>query len=103
MTAEKQQLKTVLITGAGSGIGLETARVLLGTKSYRIALLGRNKAKLEEARIKIRNERQKMLDSFKGLPEDEEKRKKNELQKSVDEGNRKLDELYSKKEAELLE
>src|SRR5688572_11473592 len=49
MSSDKQQLKTIVITGGGSGIGLETARQLLETGGYRLALLGRNRAKLEDA------------------------------------------------------
>ncbi len=49
MPSDKQQLKTVIITGAGSGIGLDSARILLETGGYRLVLLGRNKGKLEEA------------------------------------------------------
>lgn len=75
------------------------------TAESRQGLLKIAKQKLEEARIKVRNERQKALDSFakSELGEDEEKRKKNELQKAVDEVNKSLEDLYHKKEAELLE
>jgi NAD(P)-dependent dehydrogenase (short-subunit alcohol dehydrogenase family) len=48
-TDKKQKQKTVIITGAGSGIGLDSARILLESGGYRIVLLGRNLAKLEEA------------------------------------------------------
>ena len=63
------------------------------------------KEKLEEARIKIRNERQRTLNDFDRAEsgEDEEKRLKTELRKLVDEINGKLEELVERKEKEILE
>ncbi|KKT71387.1 MAG: Ribosome-recycling factor [Candidatus Moranbacteria bacterium GW2011_GWF1_44_4] len=65
--------------------------------------------KLEEARIRVRTEREKSLDDLDrkekdgGLSEDDKFRLKNELQKLVDDTNRKLEGLTSKKEKEILE
>lgn len=53
MSAEKSQLKTVIITGGGSGIGLATAELLLQTKEFRVILMGRDRAKLEDAQKKL--------------------------------------------------
>src|SRR4051812_37379897 len=49
MSPVNRNLKTVIITGGGSGIGLETGRLLLETGEYRLALVGRDRTKLEEA------------------------------------------------------
>ncbi len=50
---ERPSLKTVVITGGGSGIGYTLAEQLLATGQYRLALLGRDRAKLEDAAGKL--------------------------------------------------
>ena len=71
------------------------------TSDRRQALLKVAKQKLEEARIRVRNERQNALQGFKDLDEDTKKRNEQKLQKEVDEVNAKLEELYEKKELEI--
>lgn len=75
------------------------------TSDRRDILIKLAKEKLEEARIKLRNGRQKALSEIEktGSGEDEKKRLKNELQKLVDEANKKLEELAERKNKEILE
>jgi len=73
--------------------------------SDRRAMLGKlTKEKLEEARVRIRNERQKALNEIdRSLAgEDEQKRAKVELQKLVDDINTKIEDLQAKKESEIM-
>ena len=51
-------MKTVVLSGAGSGIGRATARVLegaAGPEGVRLLLVGRSRAKLEETRAQTGN------------------------------------------------
>ncbi len=73
------------------------------TSERRTALVKLAKQKLEEARIKVRNERQNVLSALKDLGEDEETRAKSELQKKVDEINKILEDLAEHKEKEIFE
>ncbi len=62
------------------------------------------KEKMEDARISIRKARENTLDEIKAneLPEDDEFRAKDELQKLVDEANASLEAVFQKKETEVL-
>lgn len=60
------------------------------------------KEKLEDARISVRKERQAEIDKLEGLTEDEIKRAKEEIQKAVDEVNSNLENIFNKKEGDLM-
>lgn len=70
-----------------------------------IKLLGRH---LEDARIQVRREREDALkeidrkEKAKEISEDEKFRKKDEIQKMVDEANKKIGEIGSAKEKEIM-
>lgn len=79
------------------------------TSERRVFLTKMVKEKLEEARIRVRTEREQSLEIMErkekdgSLSKDDKFRLKNELQKLVDEANRKLEEWALKKEKEILE
>jgi ribosome recycling factor len=64
--------------------------------------------KLEDARISVRKEREKVWAEIQAeekagkLSEDEKFKAKDELQKMIDEANKKLEDLASKKETEIM-
>ena len=60
------------------------------------------KEKLEDARISVRKERQDEMDKLSDLSEDEKKRGKDEIQKCVDESNKNLESIFTKKETEVM-
>jgi len=77
------------------------------TSDRRIALIKIAKQKLEDARIALRGEREKIIKDIENkeksgsMSEDEKFRLKAELQKMLDDSNRFLDEAFSKKEKEI--
>lgn len=75
------------------------------TSERRIVLVKIVKEKFEEARIRVRSEREKNLSEIdkSDFSKDDKFRLKNELQKLVEEINGKLETLASKKEQEILE
>jgi len=79
------------------------------TSDRRQTLMKLAKQKLEEARVRVRNEREKIhsdidkREKIGGMGKDDAFRAKQDLQKIVDEVNKKLEELTEKKEKEILE
>jgi ribosome recycling factor len=79
------------------------------TSDRRSMLIKLAKEKLEEARVTIRGEREKVhgdidrKEKAGEISEDDKFRYRSELQKLVDETNKKLEELFDKKEKEITE
>lgn len=78
------------------------------TEERRRLLVKLTNEKLEDARISVRKEREKIWDNIQAeeksglLSEDDKFRSKEELQKLVDEINQKLESLAKRKEAEVM-
>lgn len=79
------------------------------TSERRLSLVKIAKQKLEEAKITMRGEREKVLKDIDkqeketGVSKDEAFRYKTELQKLIDDSGRLLEELFCKKEKEITE
>ena len=107
---DKSQIKAIESAIMVSNLGLsivsdsEGVRVIFPalTTENRTSLIKVLKEKLEDARINVRKERQDEIDRVKELSEDELKRAKDEIQKCVDEVNKNLEELFVKKEKEIM-
>ena len=96
------------ITSSDLGISVSTAdssvRVIFPdlTSEVRERLIKLTKSKLEEAKISIRKEREKVVSDIKKIAsEDEQKRHIQSLEKKVKEGIEKLEALSKDKEKEL--
>ena len=113
---DKNQIKSIekaiLIADLGLSVATDDGgiRVIFPqlTTETRQKLVKVLKEKLEEARITIRRERGNAWDEIQNLEkegkmtEDEKKRSKDELQKIVDEANKNLENIFEKKEKEVL-
>ena len=113
---DKAQIKGIEKAIVAANLGLSVAtdnegiRIIFPqlTGESRERLVKTLKQKLEEARISVRREREKVwkdverIEKEGKMSEDEKFRAKDDLQKIIDEENRKIEELFGKKEKEVL-
>lgn len=78
------------------------------TEETRAKIAKALKTKLEDARVSVRKEREEMNDQFDKqnkageMSDDEKFQKKEQLQKMIDEANKKLEEIYQTKEDKVM-
>lgn len=104
--------KAITVANLGVGVGSDDSGVRVSfpelTTERRTQLVKIVKAKLEEARISLKGERTKTMEEIERrmkddeLSEDEGRRAKEDAQKLIDAGNKKLEALAEKKERELV-
>ncbi len=107
---DKNQIKDIETAIGAANLGLGVAsdsdgvRVIFPmlTTENRTKLAKVLKEKLEDARISVRKERGDEMNKLGDMSEDEEKRAKDEIQKCVDESNKNLEAIFSKKEGEIM-
>ena len=100
--------KAIIAANLGLSVAVdnEGMRVIFPslTTETRAKLVKVLKERMEETRIRVRKERGNALDELKSseLPEDEEKRTKDEIQKRTDSANDKLEVTFAAKEKEVM-
>lgn len=113
---DKTQIKGIEKAILASNLGLSVAvddqgvRVIFPqlTTETRASLVKVLKEKLEDARITVRQEREKVWEDVQNqeknskLTEDEKFRAKDDLQKIIDETNKNLEEIFKRKEKEVM-
>jgi ribosome recycling factor len=112
---EKKLISDIERAIINSNIGLapnnngETIRLILPplTEERRQQLAKQCKAEAENAKVSIRNARRDAIETLKkqvkdGMPEDAEKDAESEAQKLHDKYIRQIDEVYAKKEKEIM-
>lgn len=100
--------KAIISSDLGLSVSVDGAgmRVVFPqlTQENRIKLVKVLKLKLEEARVTVRKEREKVIKEIESsdLSQDEQKNIKGELQKKIDETNKKLEDIFKQKEINVL-
>jgi len=110
-TQSKDIEKAITLANLGVSISIDDKGLRVNfpelTSESRIGILKLAKERLEEGRKQIRIHRDDAMKDLKakekagGIGEDEVFRHEKEIQKFVDDMNKKLDELYSRKEKEI--
>ncbi|HLD37995.1 MAG TPA: ribosome recycling factor [Candidatus Nanoarchaeia archaeon] len=113
---DKNQIKEIEKAIVSSNLGLSVAvdtsgiRVIFPqlTTETRQTLVKVLKEKLEESRITVRKERERIWDEIQklekegGMTEDDKFKAKEDLQKIIDKTNKNLENIFEKKEKEVL-
>lgn len=89
------------VSVADSGVRVNIPQLTEESKKSLVKLV---KEKLEDARVKVRNVRQETIKDIEQFEssDDEKKRYKDTLQKHVDDANKNLEEVFEKKEADIM-
>lgn len=107
---DKEQIKSIenaimtadlglSVTSDGDGVRVVFPMLTTENREKLVKIL---KEKMENARIRIRQERQTEIDKLKDLTEDEEKKAKDDIQKVVDEANKNLEKILENKEKAVM-
>lgn len=113
MSLSKAIEKGIMIADLGLSVSIDDKglRIIFPelTGDRRVALVKVAKQKLEDARVALRTEREKVLKDIDKqekeniISEDEKFRLKTEIQKILDDAGRTLEEIFDKKEKEISE
>ena len=113
---DKGQLSAIQTAIEAANLGLSVAPDAIGlrvifpslTEERRKLLIKLTGEKLEDARISVRQDREKIWSEIQAeekagkISEDEKFKAKDELQKLIDDANKKLEDLAEKKEREIM-